>query len=202
MFGVATSERIVQEPRVNNIKIRLVVSPSSLPRLKRSIERLDKSSGATVGTNRKRLFKKHHNFIVFRNSYVFIIFFSNGTVNITGIKSFSCITHALQTFCSSFRVSRRQITDYIIDNVSANGDFGKQINLVNLKQDINKREKKENLIQSASFNTNYFPAAFCKTYKIGTILVFNSGKFNIVGAKCQRHVREIFLEMSALIERL
>lgn len=192
----------VLEPIVNNIKIRLSVCSSALPQLKRSIQLLDTTSGDLVGAKRKRVFKRHHNFIVFRNKYVFIIFFDSGAVNITGIKSFGYITEALKTFHSTFGIKRRHVTDLIVDNVSANGDFGHQINLSHLKQLINKTEEGDKLITSASFNVNYFPAVFCKTFKIGTILVFSSGKYNIVGAKCQSHLQEIFKETSALISKL
>jgi TATA-box binding protein (TBP) (component of TFIID and TFIIIB) len=140
---------------------------------------------------------------VFRNSFVFVIFFSSGVVNVTGIKSFGYITQALQTFCTTFKIKRRHIQDLVIDNVSANGQYNCPIDLSLLKQVINQRDNKEdNLISSASFNNSYFPAAFCRTYSVGTILVFGSGRYNIVGAKCQSHVLEIYNEMLAIVSSL
>jgi TATA-box binding protein (TBP) (component of TFIID and TFIIIB) len=196
-------QQLTIPPKVNNIKIRLTVCPSAIPRLKKSIGRLDGDSGDNLGQDRKRIFKRHHNFIVFRNDFVFIIFFGSGTVNITGIKSFSHITEALQTFCTTFHTRRRHIQGLTVDNVSANGQFSHLVDLVQLKQVINQREDKgDKLISSVSFNTNYFPAAFCKTFSIGTILVFNSGRFNIVGAKCQSHVLEIYTEMLSVVNSL
>lgn len=200
--GTTIIEDRVCAPKVNNIKIRLVVLAQAIDQLKKGIERLNKSSGEKIGDDRKRLFKKHHNFVVFRNSFVFIIFANNGTVNITGINSFDRICEALQNFHRVFGIGREEITDVIVDNVSANGDFGRIICLRDLKHLINEQENEEQLISAASFNVNYFPAVFCKTFSIGTILVFNSGKFNIVGAKCQSHVTKIYLEMIALIDKL
>jgi TATA-box binding protein (TBP) (component of TFIID and TFIIIB) len=196
-------EQLAIQPTVNNIKIRLTVCRFALPRLKENIGRLDAASGANLGRDRKRIFKRHHNFIVFRNDFVFIIFFSSGTVNITGIKGFSHITSALQTFCTVFNIKRRHLQDLTVDNVSANGQFSQLLDLAQLKQVINEREEKgDKLISSVSYNTNYFPAAFCKTFSIGTILVFNSGRFNIVGAKCQSHIREIYTEMLGIVNSL
>lgn len=191
------------EPKVNNIKIRLSVSASALPRLKNSIRRLDEASGDNFWHGKKRIFKRHHNFIVFRNNFVFIIFFGSGAVNITGIKDFGYITEALQTFCNTFRIKRRHIQDLLVDNVSANGSFAHTVDLSELKRVINERENQENkLISSASFNPSYFPAVFCRSFAVGTILVFNSGKYNIVGAKCHSHIKEIYTEMLSVMSKL
>lgn len=193
---------VTKEPTVNNIKIHLRVHKSSIPILKKSIETLREQSGDLLGKNRKKLFNKHHNFVVFRNSYVFIIFYTKGAVNITGIKDFIYISEAVENFCATFCIPSTQITEYVIDNVSANGDFGKTVDLRSLKHHINKQEDRSNLINSVSFNTNYFPAAFCKTFSIGTILVFCSGKYNIVGAKCREDVQKIFETVVVYINEL
>ncbi len=183
----------VKEPCVNNVKIHFSVNECALPILLKGIELNAQSSGDSVGKRNKRNFKKYHNFIVFRNSYVFIIF-TRGTVNITGIKRFEDIQDAVTNFCQTFQLTRDQISDYVIDNVSANGDFGKRLDLIQLKNKINSEEG-EKIIASSSYNTDYFPAAFCKSYSIGTVLLFFSGKFNIVGAKSQEDVSRIYREI-------
>lgn len=190
-----------KEPSVNNIKIRLLVCKAAIPSLKLGIEKLAGKTGDAVGAKKKRLFSEHHNFIVFRNSYVFIIFYK-GAVNITGIKRFEDISDAIETFCESFCIDQQQITKHTVDNVSASGDFGHEVNLYKLKKQINGQEDVANLFSSVSFNPNYFPAAFCKTYSVGTILVFGGGKYNIVGAKCQQDVEKIYREMLVSINKL
>jgi TATA-box binding protein (TBP) (component of TFIID and TFIIIB) len=180
-----TSEALVQPPVINNIKIRFTVIESQLPTLRDEIRKISEVKD-------KKTFKKLHNFIVFRSSFIFTIFFKSGTVNITGIQRLTDISQAVSVFCQTFDISRRDIVDsIIIDNITASGSFNRDINLRNLKEKIN-GGKNESRIKSASFNPNYFPAAFCKTFGIGTILIFGSGKYNIVGAKSQLDVMEVF----------
>jgi TATA-box binding protein (TBP) (component of TFIID and TFIIIB) len=180
-------------PVINNLKIRFTIFRKQLPKLREEIKKL-----STVQS-----VKTHHNFIVFKNSFVFIIFFNSGTVNITGIKSFSNISDAICCFCTTFNISRSSIkSETIVDNITATGSFGRTVNLRNLKETINNGGKTESKISAASFNPNYFPAVFCKTFGIGTVLVFGSGKYNIVGAKCQEHVLEIFRLISVFIKKL
>jgi TATA-box binding protein (TBP) (component of TFIID and TFIIIB) len=176
---------LVQPPVINNIKIRFSVASIALPKLKKGIKKIS-------DVKDKKTFKKLHNFIVFKSEYVFIIFFNCGTVNITGIKCLTDISQAVYIFCQTFDISRGNLAgSIIIDNITASGSFNREVNLRTLKEKINDSENKSR-INSASFNPNYFPAAFCKTFGIGTILIFGGGKYNIVGAKSQQDVTDVF----------
>ena len=133
---------------------------------------------------------------------MFIIFFKKGAVNITGIKRFDDLSNAVENFCATFGINLQNISNYIIDNVCAHGNFGRALDLEDLKQRINRKEHVSSRIETATLNISYFPAAFCKTFCIGTVLVFYSGKYNIVGAKCQQQVDEIFQEILVYISKL
>jgi len=225
-----------QSPVINNIKIRIVVHISAIPKLKNNIARLEQTtsnvnnidivtttsaSTSTIKTKskpkplkkiklkrerksqtEKKCFKRHHNFVVYRQNYVFIIFFQKGTVNITGIRSSLKIFDAIDTFCQQFDISKELLSEPIIDNITASGDFRKYVDLSSLKRLINNPKKAVSIISSASFNTGIFPACFCKTFKIGTIIVLASGKYNIVGAKCFNHITQLYMAMSIYISML
>ena len=87
----------------------------------------------------------------------------------------------------------------VIDNISASGDFHQTVNLVKLQQMINAGEY-PNI--TTHFDRNFFPGAFCKIVGLGTVTVFQSGKFVIVGSKCQEHVDQVTKLMSAIINEL
>ena len=133
------------------------------------------------------------------------MFSTGGTVNITGISSERVIPKALKYFCKIFNVKKSYISDITIDNISASGSFNRYVDLSFLKWFVNSQDANQinrNPISSVSFNANYFPAAFCKTFTIGTVVVFGSGKFNIVGAKCAQHVNQLFEAMSVNMRKL
>lgn len=190
-------------PEINNIKLRFLVSNSAVQRLKRGILRLACSSESLKSVKKKKpVFKEHHNFVVWRNSFVYIVFSQSGAVNVTGIRRYSDISKAVVLFCREFGLRRRHIGRVTVDNVTASGDFGGGVNLRLLKKSINCRGSEEKqLIRSASYNISYFPACFCKTFTVGTVIVFASGKYNIVGAKCRADVETVFRAMLALMKR-
>jgi TATA-box binding protein (TBP) (component of TFIID and TFIIIB) len=180
-------------PVINNVKIHFKINRDQRLKLKEEIKKISEV----------KHIKRHQNFIVFKSSYAFIIFPKSGTVNISGIKSLSDISNAIHCFCATFDISRSSISsEAIVDNITATGSFGQEVNLKTLKETINSKEKNQSQISAAAFNPNYFPAVFCKTFGIGTVLVFGSGKYNIVGAKCQEHVLEIYRLISVLIKKL
>jgi TATA-box binding protein (TBP) (component of TFIID and TFIIIB) len=195
MEVVATSP-----PSINNVKVRVKVSKSALSNLKLGISKLAKIGGYTA--KKKKIFQQHHNFVVYRGTYTYIVFCGEGTVNITGIPSYGKVKHAVKYFCQEFNVSRRDLTAPTVDNLTASGNFNVYIDLKILKQIINNQKNTNSLIKSASFNVEHFPACFCRTFSIGTISVFGSGKYNIVGAKCRKHVKDIFQAMTVYISKL
>jgi TATA-box binding protein (TBP) (component of TFIID and TFIIIB) len=90
----------------------------------------------------------------------------------------------------------------VVDNISASGDFRQRVNLTHLQQTLNCRNLKERNYFTVHFDRNFFPGAFCKTLGFGTITVFPSGKYVVVGAKCLEHITNIHREMTAVIATL
>jgi TATA-box binding protein (TBP) (component of TFIID and TFIIIB) len=191
------------KPTINNIKLRVVVNPAAIWKLEEGIKKVCLLSGEAKNVKNKPVFKKHHNFIVFRNGYVCIVFAKSGVVNITGISAPSLISHAVLQFCSDFCLRRKDVGVATVDNTTASGSFNRHIDLRRLKKLVNSGVDKPSLITSAAFNTNYFPACFCKSYeRLGTSIIFSSGKYNIVGGKSRSNIRAVFLATLALVQKL
>ena len=149
----------------------------------------------------RRKGKVYNNFIVIKFIYTFIIFPKKGFINITGIKNFAAYERVIPLFCDLFQAgnSNLESSKLVIDNISASGDFHQTVNLVKLQQMINAGEY-PNI--TTHFDRNFFPGAFCKIVGLGTVTVFQSGKFVIVGSKCQEHVDQVTKLMSAIINEL
>jgi TATA-box binding protein (TBP) (component of TFIID and TFIIIB) len=210
-----TNKIVSLYPNINNLKVRFIVinrltklnlavnKLKTLLDIVRRLNTINKTARKKRRTKKKKeIFKQCHNFIVIRGKYVISIFLNSGAVNITGIPSFKKISSAVKYFCHLFRINQRQLTPLIIDNITASGDFNQKVNLKQLKHFINGNCEKS-IVTSATFNTQRFPGCICRTFsRIGTCTVFRSGKYNIVGAKCLKHIRRITREMIVLIHKL
>ena len=154
--------------------------------------------------------KTHNNFLVVKvkeGGHTYIIFPDVGFINITGVKGFSQVNSIIPRFCDTFGLSRLEIAGGVeIDNISASGNFQKRVNLEILKSTLNKSksrgERLGKIVFTVHFDRNFFPGAFCKTRGYGTLTVFQSGKYVVVGAKCQQDLEEIVHEMFAVITTL
>jgi TATA-box binding protein (TBP) (component of TFIID and TFIIIB) len=173
---------------INNLKVHIQLTTAGLQHLRTALEFKE--------------VKTHNNFLVVREGVsTYIIFPNKGFINITGIRGFSILSSVIPTFCQIFGLERDEISsDVVIDNISAAGNFWQRVNLVHLKSRLNKRG--ENNFFSVHFNRNRFPGAFCKTAGFGTLTVFPSGKYVVVGAKCQEHVEKLVRRMFAVIRTL
>jgi TATA-box binding protein (TBP) (component of TFIID and TFIIIB) len=178
-------------PVVYNLKVHILLTKEGAEHLKNALKTVEA--------------KFHNNFAVVRAEHTYIIFPEKGFVNITGIKGFSQLDNVITQFCQVFNLVKEEVaSEIIVDNVSAAGDFARRVNLVLLQQTFNKqrREGEKTRFFSAHFDRNFFPGAACKTRGFGTLTVFTSGKYVIVGAKCMEHVERLFQEMSAAISKL
>jgi TATA-box binding protein (TBP) (component of TFIID and TFIIIB) len=191
-------------PKINNLKVHIEVNNKCIDRIRKTL----KLSG-----RKWKKSKEFHNFLVIKDKYSYIIFPESknkkgkkkgGYINITGIKSFEDVENVIPELCVTFELNRIQVTgEVVIDNVTANGDFGQKLHLPRIQEVINGETEKDGNTFSASFDRNYFPGAFCKTFpKIGTILIFPSGKYVIVGSKCVAEVQKVYQMMLAVIQKL
>ncbi|MDP2794753.1 MAG: hypothetical protein Q8O25_11870 [Sulfurisoma sp.] len=132
--------------------------------------------------------KVHNNFIVFRKKIVYTIFRSKDLnknhVNITGIKSYGNLKYAVD-FLGSIGIIVDNTT-LKVDNITGSLNLGREVFLQSL---INKIQLEKSYTNEIIINNNNetFPGAFLKvqkdSIKIGTIIVFHSGKVVFVGCR-------------------
>jgi TATA-box binding protein (TBP) (component of TFIID and TFIIIB) len=173
-------------PKINNIKARIELRNKDLAELQRSLK-----SRLNV--------RRYGNFIVIKKKLTYVVWPDSGTVNIIGLTRFQDVSSAVLEMCQEFKIKESRFrSQLIIDNVCANGSFGKLIELSKLEKKLygNKSFK-------VNLNRDYRPGAVCRTFAgIGTIIVFSTGAYIIVGAKCLEHVETMFQNMSAIIATL
>jgi len=134
------------------------------------------------------LFKRHNNFIVFREKYVYTIFRSKDNllnhINITSIKQKSEIESSIIFLSDVLKIVVKSET-LTIDNITGSMNVGKEIFLTDIIKKI-----KYNFLEYEIFvkyNNETFPGLFLKvkknSEKIGTIIIFHSAKVIFVGVK-------------------
>jgi len=176
-------------PKINNLKVHIVLTESGTRKLK-------------LGLFAEGREQKYSNFAVVRSKHTYIVF-TSGFVNITGIRSFTERPTVIPLFCQEFGVTTDDIaSDIVIDNISAAGNFQRRVDLKRLQRIVNKRKTQHSTFFSVHFDRNFFPGAFCKTRGLGTLTLFPSGKYVVVGSKCLEHVEKIFQQMCVLMPLL
>ena len=175
-------------PKINNLKAHIVLTESGIYCLEEALRRVEK--------------KCYNNYVVVKDKLTYIIFPKKGFVNITGIKTFSKLPQVVPEFCAFFDINASDVSNIIVDNVSASGNFLRRVNLANLQKKINGEGFKNRKFFSCHFDRNFFPGSFCKTQGFGTLTLFSSGKYVVVGSKCLEQVDRIFQEMSVVISTL
>jgi len=202
------STTTVYWPKINNVKARFKIHSSEIDLLRRSVltfgiktKKLIITSSSSKKKRKKEIFKQYHNFCVIRGKHTYIVFTNNGVVNITGVRCLCLMPEAIKDFCLKFNVDVTKISQPIIDNITATGNFRRPINLFKLKKLIN-NNKNTSKITSVTSNSEKFPSAFCRAAGLATCSVFQEGSYNIIGAKCREEIQELMKWMSVLIQRL
>lgn len=175
---------------INNVKVHLELNKNCIEHLTQVLE--------------TKKGKWYNNFFVYKSGEkkpTFIIFPKRGFVNVTGIKSFAEIPLLIPLFCEIFHVEERDITSGVtVDNISAAGNFRRRVDLVQLQQHVNKKGEKKYF--TVHFDRNFFPGAFCRTSGFGTLTLFPTGKYVLVGVKCLEHAEKTVQAMIAIISTL
>jgi TATA-box binding protein (TBP) (component of TFIID and TFIIIB) len=174
-----------QSPKVKNIKGHVQVSRLAVNQL-------------TLSLKGKR-FKQYHNFLCVYDRYTYIIFPKRMYVNITGVKNFEELPSVIPNFCKDFNIDIGLIeSNFVIDNLTASGHFGKSLNLADIQEYLNEGESPPFTV---SYDRDIFPGAYCK-HRLGTISLFATGRFNILGVKCSQEIEEVFTSMLAITNKL
>lgn len=195
-----------ETPIISNIKAHFRIKPEKKPNLKLFAPDVNQ-------------LRHYHNFLVWRapsSKFTYIIYFTKSFyVNVTGLRSADDIQRSICTFCRQFRLAEAEdlLESPTVDNITSSvqllRDNSHDINSDSLRQDVD-FESIASLVNSsetipflAAFNVQVFPGLFLKhTDKLGTVLLFHSGKINIVGTKCLDHIIRIHQEMVALMNKL
>lgn len=157
----------------------------SLPRYIRTTN-IKLSVAASVNREQLVLFstcanvtKRHPSFFVYRvHVFVYIIYYS-GHINITGIACKKEIHTAIHIAKSIYGVVK--LRQCKVDNITSCGDIGVTLHrFFSLIQ--NEAESLSNF-PIVRFCQESFPGAQFKQPGMGTVMLFRSGKFNIVGCK-------------------
>ena len=158
--------------------------------------------------------KYGHNYVVLRkHPFVFVIFPSIKSsqelahVNATKIKSFDEIEHATKLFCQTFALRREEhVINLTVDNSTSTGRFciAKNkfgtIDLEQFKSCVNSAlANRHDVSGTASINPRYPSRVIIRFVKLGTLILFSSGKFNCLGSKCISHPLEMFLCLKSVV---
>lgn len=136
----------------------------------------------------KQLFKKI-NFSIFRDSQckkiVYTIFHNSSHVNVTGIPTLKELNFALFRFNKQLQQNIK-IDDVVIDNITAVGfiweNKKEKINLIPIEEHIRSLKLP---LTTVNLRPDFFPGAVIRTKGYGTVILFSSGKYIIVGCKSE-----------------
>ena len=138
-----------------------------------------------IATTRNVYCAQKRNILVIKDIYSITIFQKLNNkyhLNITGIKSLNIISEVInwiiRIYCD--KIDFRLIA-YNIDNITSAFDIKQKISLHTLA----------NNVKHSSYNPERFHALYFKNDK-GTVVVFQSGKINIVGAKSLENILSLW----------
>ncbi len=132
----------------------------------------------------------HNNFLVARKGFVYTIF-SNGHVNITGLRTHDAARRSVKTLARVLKVAV-PCPVYKVDNISASARLKKGVDIYNLS-------KKTFPNVTIKFNAEVFPGLYFKTSTC-TAIVFRTGNVVLVGAKQLFHVHACVHELCKALE--
>lgn len=155
---------------------------------------------------------RYNNFFVLRaGGYVFMAYPKKGHINVTGIKSFEAIKGIPQSIQTHFSIDVRS-EDIVVDNSTVHGEIdARNLILYDLQKNISEEV-------TVSIRPHHFPGAVIrqkkqtghkkkseidiapnKEEKKGTINLFVSGKFVIVGCSSIAAINSSFAQLCSLI---
>lgn len=121
--------------------------------------------------------KKSNNFIIFHNTFTFIIFRTNSKevnhINITKVRCLGDLDNSVDHLKKLLN-PLICVVSLVVDNITATHNFKKTLNLKSISSGLNRDQVK------ISFNKEKFPGMFIHFTK-GTVILFNSGKSVCVG---------------------
>ena len=167
---------------VNNVKIS-VLFHSFVPI----------SHFAQVANSRNVSFSNQRNFYIIKDTFPITIFKKLGSryhLNVTGIQSTKHITFTLDLLITHYCFPESFVyLRHTIDNLTATYNLGYRLPLQTLAVEFT----------PCNYNTERFPGLHIKSRK-GAVMIFSSGKVNILGLKSEQEVEEKWKVIQAKIQ--
>ena len=121
--------------------------------------------------------KKGTSFYIFKlGDYTYSVY-SKGHINITGLKTIRDIFQSIKQIENVLNMS---ITHFNIDNVTYSDKLKTPVTTYSFV-DLLHFIKQSNKFTSVQYSAQKFPGAFLKLIQFGTIILFSSGKYTLVG---------------------
>ena len=172
----------VVSPIVCNVKISFIVKTHSL------IRRMEMLKYVTKKTQTYYIIKNIYTYTIYRNAFEYKKSF---IVNITGIKDFSEILRAVRHFQSFAPVECECVK---IDNSTAFGRYLGSIDFALIKLCLDNS-------QEFKYNCHLFPGCFVRLRNRKNIIIFKSGKYNIIGCKSREEIKLCFKEIVNIFKK-
>jgi TATA-box binding protein (TBP) (component of TFIID and TFIIIB) len=138
-----------------------------------------------------------HNFAVVRTCRHVYTLNDSGFVNITKLVHLSDVGEAVNIICKLVKLPERNNYAVTVDNVTASGAFGCPIPLHKLSQHLTAN------VEKLAYRPNYFSGASVKYHGGGgTIILFTTGAFTIVGAKSEQQVWHLYQQTQTLLSQV
>jgi len=142
----------------------------------------------------------HSNFVVLRLlHFVITSFYKAKSVNVTGVRNFDDLEKARQAFNDFIKPKIKvEKEDVIVDCSTSSGRTNQKvhIDLPKIQADIDGEKI------GVSYNPHYFPGAVIRRKKKGTVILFRTGSYIILGSKSAEEVHDSFRSICKLIKRV
>lgn len=176
---------------IKNIKIHFEIKKNILKHFQQRVQELNFCGHITKHTNFITLTKKNTDYAA---PFTYIIFPTRGFINATGIKNYNQLEECVGNFCAAFHLGLHQLKPKIsVDNITASGRFEREIDLREIFLLLQRGP------HVTIYNVNHYPGLKFKVCNLGTVILFSSGKYTIVGLKCLRDATTILKPVSAAI---
>ena len=144
-------------------------------------------------------YKQYNNYIVTSLNYTYIIFKKNIKniedichVNITKLNNLDCLSEAINNI--KILSKETSICSYTIDNITVSKNFNTSIKLLDLLSRLPSDIR-------ATYNSETFPGVFLKfPNKIGTAILFHTGKCVLLGCKKVNHIEHILEHLKNILK--
>jgi TATA-box binding protein (TBP) (component of TFIID and TFIIIB) len=183
-------------PVIHNIKMHVCIRKRFIPKIhpKRF------TATAAVAATSDVIMREYHNFYTVKGGrFVYIMYYSSGYCNVTGIKSMDLIDDVMSEVGKTFGVPRRALHNAGVDNICASGTLA--TGRVNIYKIHTYLQGEPQLQLTSCHDINIFPGLFirCRRKRF-TISLFQSGKYCIVGANSIEVVSKAFEILTSIVE--